>query len=108
MLDAVLSLDALRADPLRPVGLAEVASITDPWITRASWQQWARRGLLPDPAWIVNGSPAWHAYQLVRVLDDETPLHFADGRAHRCGSTCPFCAVETPSTWSDYWTRVDA
>jgi hypothetical protein len=96
-------LDDLMSDPLRPLGLSDVAALTAPWITRQSWTQWHRRGLLPDPRWSVNGQPVWTALE-VRLMLDGMQLHFnVDARtAHRCGRTCPACSRgDVSSTWHE-------
>lgn len=100
----------LPDDPYRPMGLVEVADLTDPWITVRQWRQWYARGVLPPARWTVDGRPVWAALDVASMLD-EMQLHFpADGgAAHRCGRTCHACSEgDDPTTWSHYWHTLDA
>lgn len=90
----------LLSDPLRPLGLSDIADLTAPTITLHAWGQWHRRGLLLPPRWTVSRCPAWAAADVARMLAT-IDLHFLPtGRAVRCGRTCPHCRDEPPSTWS--------
>ena len=41
-----------------PVGIREIAERLD--VQPLTPYQWHYRGLLPEPRWTVNGSPAWN------------------------------------------------
>jgi hypothetical protein len=94
-----------------PMGLTEVAQMTDPWISRRTWQQWARRGYLLPAPWIVNGAPAWPMSDVAHMLAT-IPLHWpydAEGSPVRCGAhACEHCADgAVPESWSAYWARLE-
>jgi len=46
-----------RVGASRPVGLEEVAR--ELGVRRATADQWRARGVLPEPTWMVSGSPVW-------------------------------------------------
>lgn len=92
----------LLSDPLRPMGLSDIAEHTDPVITLHAWGQWHRRGLLPAPRWAVSRCPAWTAADFAGMLRD-IALHFVPGgKAVRCGRTCQYCQHEPPTTWFEH------
>lgn len=46
-----------RGGRSRPVGLDEIAK--ELGVKRTTADQWRHRGVLPEPAWTVSGSPVW-------------------------------------------------
>lgn len=88
----------LMDDPLRPLGLSDIAELTLPLVTLDALGQWHRRGQLLAPRWTVSGHPAWAAVDVVRILADVLVHVRPSGKAVRCGRTCQYCANEPPST----------
>jgi predicted DNA-binding transcriptional regulator AlpA len=46
-----------RVGAMRPVGLEEIAERLA--VKRATADRWRSRGVLPEPLWLVSGSPLW-------------------------------------------------
>jgi hypothetical protein len=98
MSDDLPLIRSLLADPLRPLGLSDIADLTSPLVSLAALGQWHRRGMMLAPRWTVSGHPAWAAVDVARILTDALVHIRPSGKAVRCGRTCPHCAHEEPLT----------